>query len=160
MIRMTVGLIVLMAMGWAGIVRAQQFNDASNLAEAIGMVKMTEHTSGVLRNYCAQHFPALTVLIDTDLHRWRVRESRVLDQVERHWAALQAQGMAGDEILSDGTRAVLSDVAFISRMASAEPGESVENYCRRSFEDLAAGAWRQRTPRAYGYLDQVVASYP
>ncbi|MFT4174767.1 MAG: hypothetical protein QM639_19520 [Rhodocyclaceae bacterium] len=160
MIRMTMGLVVLAAMAWAGIARAQQFNDASNLAEAVGMVKMTEHTSGVMRNFCVQHYPALASFIDTDLQRWRVRESRVLDQVERHWRALEAQGMEGDEILSDGTRAVLSDMAFIARLAAVEPGESVEGYCRRSFDDLAAGAWRRRTPHAYGFLDQVIASYP
>lgn len=153
-------LVASLAAGWTGIACAGRFNDAGNLAEAVGMLKMTEHVSTVLRDRCVSEFPALASFIDVELRQWRGNESAVLEQVERRWRAFERDGLEGGRILADGVRAVRSDLAFIARMDDDDAGATVEDYCRRSFRDLAAGAWRVRTPTAYRLLEQEMAAAP
>ncbi|MGC3964926.1 MAG: hypothetical protein QM803_16840 [Rhodocyclaceae bacterium] len=151
-------LVALLAMGWTSVACAGRFNDAGNLAEAVGMVKMTAHVSTVLRDQCVSAFPLLATAIDDELEQWRGNESAVLEQVDRRWHALEREGLEGGRILADGAKAVRSDLAFIERMDDDEAGATVEDYCRRSFRDLAAGAWRVRTPDAYRLIEQAAVA--
>jgi hypothetical protein len=131
--------------------QAMPYMDADNHNEAVGMMRSTIHGSAIVRERCVSRFPELAGKIDADLSTWRERDGSLIDYVEAQWTigtrAYPQQSRQVDEMLGKQIRLALDTIDQPSAP------QLLRQYCMDYFQGLASDVWRQRTPRAYGYLE-------
>ncbi|WP_322028379.1 tetratricopeptide repeat protein [Paraburkholderia sp. J76] len=127
--------------------------DASSPDAAILMMRTTVQIAEDLKTQCVSRYPDLRQEIDQNLSTWKSTEAHAIDQSEARWPALIDAHPDFATIETVGTG--LSAQAFLRQFKA--PGNQVIGplVCKKYFSDLASGVWRKRTPKMYGFLDQM-----
>jgi hypothetical protein len=115
---------------------------------------MSIETAELLRVRCIRHDPALQEAIDANLLKWKTTERSVLETATHHWNEMLKIEPKLADLLKMAERALDSNLQLLSEAPGPAGGEVIRQYCVQHFEDLASGVWRERTPKAYEYLDR------
>jgi len=127
--------------------------DASSPTAAISMMRTTARIAEDLKTRCVDRYPDLRDEIDQDFSSWKSAEAHTIGQSEARWPALVD---AHPELATTGDVAVGLGVQIFSRQLTASNNEVIGKLaCKKYFADLASGIWRKRTPKMYGFLDQM-----
>lgn len=120
--------------------------DAKGYDEARGMYWMLMLTVRETATQCGAQFPALSWSIGEAQTAWRTRDDKVIATVEAFLRANADEPMVS-ELEAVGVRSARSNFDTAHHAGLAEP------YCQKYFNDLAAGAARDKTPQMYAFLE-------
>jgi TPR repeat protein len=127
--------------------------DASSPEAAIAMMHTTTRIADELKNQCISRYPDMQQEIEQMLSNWKSAEAHAIEQSDVRWLALIH---AHPELATIETAGIgLSTQAFMNQFKA--PGNELIGpiLCKKYFSDLESGAWRKRTPKMYGFLDQM-----
>ncbi len=138
-----------------GYAQSAGYLDADSLGEAAGMMYSTQMGNRVFRERCIAKFPDMAEQIEADLSAWQRNEADAIRKADAYYARYRReypkQSEEVDSVLEMAFRKNIDGMAEL-------PGETgatlFRQVCEKHFSALAAGAWRQRTPNAYKYLDE------
>lgn len=130
------------------------YADADTPSEAVGMMQSSVHIAQVMREQCVNRLPNLQSEIDTNLLKWKTAEASVLKKADFHWAMMVKKQPSISETLNQTTNIVKANIEAVWKMPNQAGNVVLSQYCRKHFSDLASGIWRNRTPKAYEFMDQ------
>lgn len=137
-----------------GLCQSPRYEDADNPSEAVGMMRVVIQVTETLRDRCTRHDAALQERIDADLLKWRTTEQRVLERTMYYWNRMAAREPTITEALAHAERTIDETLRTVSENLESSGRDGIREYCIQHFSDLASGIWRERTPKAYAYMDE------
>jgi hypothetical protein len=151
---MTRTLLLLAGLFTSSAFAVLGYMDADNPGEAVGMIKTQAYGADSMMRECSSRFPVLTDELKTNLKKWQVTEASVLKKADKHWAIMVEKDRRLLETPKQADQAIKGQFDILEKTQSERSAEVLKAYCRQHFSNLASGIWRERTPRAYGYMDR------
>lgn len=131
------------------------YMDADNPGEAVGLLKAREVSAQVMLRECSARFPADTEEYKSNLFAWQKQEEYVLKKVDALWSAAASQNPSLAEVEARMEAVIAQTFESISKVQPNAIDKLMAQYCRRHFSALAAGVWRERTPKAQHFLESM-----
>ncbi len=148
-------LIVGVMFPMAGLCQSMGYLDADSLGEAVGMLYATKISNRVMQAQCIASLPDLKDSIAADLAAWQEKEAAVIAKADTYFEQFMKQSPKDAETYLRTTEEMLTkNMAMVAQMPG-DAGKSVlRQACVGHFSALASGAWRERTPNTYKYMDE------
>lgn len=131
-----------------GTLSSQGYFDADNMNEAVGMYYITMSAAEIAREMCVARYPELTSHADEALAEWRKRDALIAATVESHMSDMRRENPSATKDMEDKMNRNVREMLMTGIDSGDKP------YCRKYFDDLAAGKHRRMTPKMYQYLER------
>lgn len=128
--------------------------EAETYNDAVGNMKYMSLINDVMGEECSSRVPSLKEEVRTALSAWKNVEARVIKRADAYWTALSAQDASLGPLLLDMRRLLRGQLAELSTQAAKGTDSELAAYCRHHFKELAAGTWRNNTPRLHRFLEE------
>jgi hypothetical protein len=149
-------LIVGLLLPIAGLCQSMGYMDADSAEEAAGMIYSTTLSSRIMRENCGAKFPDLVERFDADLGAWQKAEASIIAKSDRMMREARALNPKEFEVNMTALEGMFTKALTAMSEMPGEAGTRVyRQACTNHFSALAAGAWRERTPKAYKFLDEM-----
>lgn len=135
--------------------QALGYQDATVPLGAVGMMKVSIQGAEYLKKRCVARFPALQQEIESNLMIWRTTEAAAIRKTEARWPAMAEQEPKFMQMLIVTENSIQGVLDSFDKMPPDVRAQVYSGTCHKHFADLASGIWRQRTPNAYRYLDEL-----
>lgn len=130
------------------------YEDADNPSQAVGMIKSTIFAAKSMKDECQTRYPEMSEEFSANLNKWKTTEAEVIKKSEYHWSVLVKMDPKLLEAPSQVDTAIKGYFEILEKTRVADSKVAIREYCHNHFANLASGIWRQRTPRAYEYMDK------
>jgi membrane-bound lytic murein transglycosylase MltF len=149
--------ILLMASANCDPVGAQSsgYQDATNPFGAAGMMKVTLRAAEYMRRQCAAQFPEDQEAMEADLLKWRIAEASAIRKAEAQWPAMVEREPELEQIVEVAELTMKNNLDLFGKLPPDLGRKMFAQTCRQYFSNLASGVWRERTPKAYKFLDEM-----
>jgi hypothetical protein len=149
-LRRTMPILILLAPTFvASGALAQAYLDARNLSEAAGMLRAQVVGAETLQDLCVHSYPDLANTVSDALTKWRNDDQRfIVASAKLVEEMVRKSGQDPTPAFDAGYR------KKTEQQFSSLGNEAQRAYCQRFSADLAARAWRSRTPTVYRLLDE------
>ncbi len=131
-----------------GTLNSQGHFDADNMNEAVGMYQIAISAAEIAREICVARYPGLASYADEALAEWRKRDALIAATVQSHMSDMRRENPSAVKDMEDSMNRNIREML----MTGIDSGN--ESYCRKHFDDLAAGKKRRTTPKMYQYLER------
>ena len=131
-----------------GTLSSQGYFDADNMNEAVGMYHVTMSAAEIAREMCLARYSGLTSHADEALAEWRKRDALIVEMVESRMSDMRGENPRATKDMEDSLNRNIREML----MTGIDSGK--ESYCRKYFDDLAAGKHRRTTPKMYQYHER------
>ena len=133
------------------------YQDADSQNEAIGYFRSQMSAFEELQRQCVSRFPDIAPAIQSRLDSWRQREADFVSKLTYHFDIMRKQSPRESLKLEEmGKQSIAHLFSIINTTAKTNGLQSdtlERRMCLKQFEDLDAGAWRGRVPKAYAFID-------
>lgn len=133
------------------------YQDADTPSEAVGMMNSTLVMAAKMYSECSKRFPDLAEGMNRDFTTWKTKEARDIGLARFHWAEMEKSQPKLQGMKAYAESAIVQQLQLAEgrpEVGGVDGGKVVRDMCTSHFANLASGIWRDRTPRAYQYLDQ------
>ncbi|WP_426212536.1 hypothetical protein [Massilia sp. TWP1-3-3] len=129
--------------------------DAQSPGAAIGIMKSTLLTIGVMTSRCKTLFPATADKIDAELSTWNQAEAHVISTTNAHWLVKIAEEPQLNTIAQYSADTISKQVDSILNTPGGHGKSVLGKVCDNYFSQLNTGALRRRTPKVFEFIDQM-----
>ena len=129
------------------------YEDADNPSQALGMIQTTIYAAKSMKSECEIRYPEMSEEFNSNFNKWKTTEAEVIKKSEYHWSIIVKKDPKLLEAPTQTNATIKGYFEVIEKNHVGDSKEAIREYCHNHFANLASGIWRQRTPRAYEYMD-------
>jgi hypothetical protein len=131
--------------------KQQQYMDADNFDEAVGMYAQNLVMMATLTPLCTSAFPDIEERMATGTSRWQELDASILSRTKAEMAAIRK---ANPEMVAT-METQMRQAAQSAFDAVTKMGEgTARTYCLKQVDELVDGTRRQQTPKMYQLLER------
>lgn len=152
---MCMAVMIGVAFPVVGYGQSAGYLDADSLGEAAGMMYSTKMGNRIFKARCIEKFPDMAQQIEADLVAWQNTEADAIRKADAYYELYRSQNpKASAEMASVLEMAFKKNIDGMAELPGEAGTALFRQVCEKHFSALASGAWRERTPNAYKYLDE------